>query len=87
MSCQDDHRYLPLLESLPLDQGKDGRHKCAGHAYDAGFKAGENRLESLQLNLNSFPDSQAGTGRHRSPHAAYALGYLHGVMKSYGMEY
>ena len=87
MSCQHGHRFLPILEGLPHDQGKDGRHKCAGCAYHAGFEAGENRLESLQLNLNSLSESQAGTGRHKSPHAAYALGYLHGVMKSYGMEY
>ena len=35
------------------------------------------------LSLDSLPESQAGTVRHKSPHAAYAAGYLAGVEDSY----
>jgi hypothetical protein len=37
----------------------------------------------LELRLDELPDSQAGSVRHRSPHAAYARGYYDGVVKSY----
>ena len=39
--------------------------------------------EKLDLDLDSLPESQAGTVRHKSPHAAYAAGYLAGVRDSY----
>jgi hypothetical protein len=35
------------------------------------------------LDLDGLPDSQAGTVRHKSPHAAYAQGYMDGVAQSY----
>ncbi len=82
-TCDKDHRYSRILESLPIDQGGVGRHRCAGCAYDRGFQHGLERLESLSLDLDSLPESQAGTVRHRSPHAAYAKGYYDGVHKSY----
>ncbi len=81
--CPKDHRYESKFASLPHDQGGAGRHKCAGCAYDRGFKAGLRRDESADLDLDSLPESQAGTVRHRSPHAAWALGYLDGVRASY----
>ena len=39
--------------------------------------------EKLNIDLNSLPESQAGAVRHKSPHAAYALGYQKGVEDSY----
>jgi hypothetical protein len=33
--------------------------------------------------LESLPESQAGTVRHKSPHAAFAKGYQDGVAQSY----
>lgn len=48
------------FESLPNDQGGHGRHKCAGCAYEKGFQDGFNRRESMELNLDSLPNSQAG---------------------------
>jgi hypothetical protein len=81
--CDETHRYWTTFESLPVDQGGAGRHKCAGCAYMKGFVDGLARKEQLSLDLDSLPDSQAGSVRHRSPHAAYARGYYDGVHKSY----
>jgi len=83
--CQNPHRYDPGFESLPIDQGGAGRHRCAACAYDKGLNDGLALKEQVNLDLDSLPESQAGTVRHRSPHAAYALGYLHGVSKKYGI--
>ena len=82
--CNSNHRYQKMFVDLPHDQGGAGRHRCAGCAYDAGFRAGFDRSENVGVVLCSLPESQAGTVRHRSPHAAWALGYLHGVARSYG---
>ena len=81
--CQEDHRYWKTFESLPLDQGGAGRHRCAGCAYEKGLEDGLARKEQLDLSLDSLLESQAGSVRHRSPHAGYAAGYLHGVYRSY----
>lgn len=83
MICTKDHRYHRGHEDLPHDQGGAGRHRCAGCAYEAGLAAGSIRLEQVDLDLDALPVSQAGTVRHKSPHAAWALGYLHGVEASY----
>ena len=83
VECQEEHRYDELFRMLPLDQGRAGRHKCAGCAYDRGLADGMVRRETVSLALEALPKSQAGTVRHRSPHAAWALGYLHGVSASY----
>ncbi len=75
--CQSEHRYLPDLEDLPESQGGEGRHKCAGCAYEKGYDdAFENRAKSFDP--NSLNDSQAGTGRHKDVEAAYDLGYRTG---------
>jgi len=81
--CKKDHRYDEMFESLPIDQGGAGRHKCAGCAYERGVEAGRKRSESPKLDFDSLPESQAGTVRHRSPHAAWARGYFDGVVESY----
>ena len=82
-TCNKEHRYWDSLNLLPHDQGGYGRHKCAGCAYEAGYKAGLNREEKININLDELPISQAGTIRHRSPHAAFAEGYRAGIEKSY----
>jgi len=66
-TCKQQHRHWPFLESLPHDQGGYGRHKCAGCAYELGYQAGARRDERLHIDLDSLPESQAGTVRHRSP--------------------
>ena len=81
--CAKDHRSWTTFESLPIDQGGIGRHRCAGCAYDRGLEDGVARREKLDLGLDDLPQSQAGSVRHRSPHAAYAKGYYDGVHKSY----
>lgn len=83
MACIKQHRYDEKFETLPIDQGGAGRHRCAGCAYDMGRKDGLVRQEIINIDLDSLPESQAGTVRHRSPHAAYAMGYLDGVTESY----
>lgn len=81
--CKSTHRYEDKLNTLPLDQGGVGRHRCCGCAFELGFRQGTQRSESFDMNLDSLPISQAGTGRHKSPHAAFALGYQVGVEQSY----
>ena len=83
MVCKQHHRYDPQYNNLPVDQGGAGRHRCAGCAYEKGYREGLVRREHLNLELDSLPESQAGTVRHKSPHAAYAAGYLAGVEDSY----
>ena len=74
MVCTKRHRYDPQYNNLPVVQGGAGRHRCAGCAYEIGYNDGLQRKEQLDLDLDSLPDSQAGTVRHKSPHAAYAAG-------------
>lgn len=83
MECQNEHRHNPIFQDLPHDQGGFGRHKCAGCAYERGLQDGLNRLEQINIDLDSLHESQAGTVRHKSPHAAYAMGYSEGVRRSY----
>ncbi|HFG2184729.1 TPA: hypothetical protein ACGF8O_000687 [Vibrio cholerae] len=56
---------------------------CSGCAYEPGNKAGLERLEQLKLDTDSLPESQAGTVRHKSPYAAFAIGYQDDVYTSY----
>jgi hypothetical protein len=86
MACKKDHsRIQSIMANLPVDQGREGRHKCAACAYDLGFDAGYNLDEKINLSslLNSLEESQAQEHRHKSPHAAYAQGYLDGVNQYY----
>lgn len=84
MTCQQLHRYNPDFSNLPDDQSKfNGRHKCAGCAYDYGYGLGLTRSQSLHIDFSSLPDSQAGTVRHRSVQAAFAKGYFEGLIASY----
>jgi hypothetical protein len=81
--CDSRHRHDPTFETLPLDQGGAGRHRCCGCAYERGYDLGLKREEQLNIDIESLPESQAGTVRHRSPHAAFAMGYQDGVRQSY----
>lgn len=84
MTCQKEHRYYSDFESLPHDQSQfNGRHKCAGCAYDEGYFLGIERQSFISVDFDSLPDSQAGTVRHRSVQAAFAKGYLDGILASY----
>ena len=73
-TCRSGHRYLPILEGLPDNQGGPGRHKCAGCAFQQGS---DDSFEGRgrHLNVGSLLNSQAGTGRHKDIWAAYSLGY------------
>lgn len=86
--CQSPHRYSELFDGLPLDQSHpSGRHKCAGCAYESGFQYGLRRIKDFNINdiINSLPFSQAGTVRHKSPHAAFISGYQAGMQQSYAV--
>jgi hypothetical protein len=85
--CIAEHRHSDRFRELPHDQGGHGRHKCAGCAYEKGYRQGLTREETFTLNLDDLPESQAGTVRHRSPHAAWAQGYLEGVRDSYVLNW
>ena len=83
--CNSQHRYHLGFEFLPEDQSKfNGRHKCAGCAYEQGYQMGENRKQSILIDFASLPNSQAGTVRHKSVQAAFAEGYRDGLLASYG---
>ena len=81
--CNENHRYDQMLSDLPDDQGGQGRHKCAGCAYEKGFNSGVNFEENINIDLDSLDESQAGAVRHKSPHAAFAQGYLDGINSVY----
>lgn len=84
MACKKNHLKLEKeMEKIPTDQGGVGRHKCAACAYEAGYQAGYNLDETLSIDnvLINLEESQAGAQRHKSPHAAFALGYFDGVCK------
>lgn len=82
MACKKDHSEIQrIMNTLPIDQGGVGRHKCAACAYEAGYDAGYNLNGSLNVDmvLSNLEESQAKAQRHKSPHVAFALGYYHGV--------
>lgn len=86
MDCKKEHSKIQsVMANLPTDQGGIGRHKCAACAYEIGLDAGYNLDEQINLSnlLNSIEESQAQEQRHKSPHAAYAQGYLDGVNQYY----
>lgn len=81
--CEKNHCCNDRLKGLPLDPEWAGRQKCTGCAYERGLEAGRQRDELVSLDLDSLPESRAGTVQHRSPHAAWAAGYQEGVKSSY----
>ena len=86
MACQKDHSNIQnIMSYLPVDQGGRGRHKCAACAYEIGFELGQNLVEHFDIGtiIDDLEDSQAQNQRHKSPHAAFAQGYLDGVNEAY----
>ena len=86
MACQKDHSNIQsVMTKLPVDQGGRGRHKCAACAYEKGYALGLQMAEDFCIAdiLDCLDDSQAQNQRHKSPHAAFALGYLKGVEDAY----
>lgn len=82
MACNKNHSQIQeIMETLPADQGGVGRHKCAACAYEAGYNAGYNLNDALSVDsvFATLEESQAKAQRHKSPRAAFALGYYHGV--------
>ncbi len=77
MICYKNHRYAPILDTLPDDQSGNGRHKCAGCAYEQGLIDGLNN-HPKSLDYDALLDSQAGYGRHKNVYEAYELGYQNG---------
>lgn len=86
MACNKDHSNIQgIMANLPVDQGGRGRHKCAACAYEYGRELGRNMTEHFDIGqiLDSLEDSQAQNQRHKSPHAAFAQGYLDGIREAY----
>ena len=86
MACKKDHSDIQtIMANLPYDQGGRGRHKCAACAYERGYELGKQMVEDFSIAkiLDKLEDSQAQQQRHKSPHAAFALGYLKGVEDAY----
>jgi hypothetical protein len=83
MVCDKKHSEISeKLAELPKGQGGNGRHKCAGCAYEKGYKDAKEKIEKIDLGeiLNSLDDSQAGEGRHKNAEAAYIKGYYDGLI-------
>lgn len=80
--CTKNHHHWSLLDSLPHDKNGSGKFKCAGCAYEKGFKAGENKEESINIELDTLHESQSTSIQYKSPHAAFAQGYFDGVSNS-----
>lgn len=79
MICAKEHRYNKKLNALPEDQGGNGRHKCAGCAYDQGYFFAQNGISKMNFDPTELDDSQAGTVRHKDVNAAFELGYEDGL--------
>lgn len=76
MICQKEHRYYEEFASLPYaqDNQNQGRHVCAGCAYEQGVRDGlDNNIKRTRF--DDLESSQAGNVRHRDPLASYDLGY------------
>lgn len=89
MICKKNHSDIQtIMENLPIDQGRKGRHKCAACTYEIGFQEGYELKEKIDLGnlLDSLDESQAKAQRHKSPHAAYVQGYLDGVKQYYAKK-
>ena len=85
MACLKDYSKIQeIMDTLPIDQGGVGRHKCAACAYELGYTNGRNKVMVLNIDnvLQSLDDSQAGSQRHKSAHAAYILGYYNGLCET-----
>ena len=86
MACKKNHSDIQtIMADLPYDQGGRGRHKCAACAYNKGYQLGSQMKDDFSIAdiLDELEDSQAQQQRHKSPHAAFALGYLKGVEDAY----
>lgn len=77
--CNKEHRYLDEFAKLPDEQGGQGRHLCAGCAYEEGLLDGLNNRPK-KIDFSNLDESQAGTVRHKSVEAAYDLGYNSGTV-------
>ena len=83
--CKKDHSDIAsILNSLTYGQYGSGRHKCAGCAYEQGFKDGLYRIENVNIEqrMQTLDESQAGVQRHKSAQEAYVLGYQNGLAES-----
>lgn len=79
MICTKEHRYNEIFKDLPFSQGGDGRHKCAGCAYEIGYMDGFNSGVKQSIFELDLPFSQAGYIRHKDTQSAYDLGYSKGL--------
>jgi hypothetical protein len=80
--CAADHAATPPLTSLPRVSLRVSHPRCAGCAYEAGFLAGRRRAEVLP-SIDGLPSDRAGR-KARDALAAWAEGYLAGVLRSRG---
>jgi hypothetical protein len=77
--CKLDHRENQMFSILPEGQAySEGRHKCAGCAYDQGYADGLAGYEP-HFRPEEIDFSQAGVVRHKSALASYNMGYTDGM--------
>lgn len=75
-------RDLPTIQS----EGSGTTHRCPRCAYEAGYEAGFTRPATINVDLKSLKEKQEHPIRHRSAYAAWALGFMDGVLQSYGVR-
>lgn len=66
-----------MFSVLPDNQGKTGRHKCPGCAFELAML---NRAKGIPASnddsvLADLPESQAGSVRHKDAFTAYQMAY------------
>lgn len=89
MACSKDHTKIQdYMKDLPIDQGGVGRHKCAACAFERGYELGRQMIENFNIGekISNLEESQAQNQRHKSPHAAFAMGYFLGVRDYYAAK-
>lgn len=61
--CDKSHRKVPMeVADLPQNQKTPFRHRCAGCAYELGYKHGyEAALKALQQAPTRFADDESDT--------------------------
>ena len=84
MEAKMENDILTAVQHFDINVNKDELIKALDYdrkQYEAGYQAGYNLNGTLSVDnvLSHLEESQAKAQRHKSPHAAFALGYYHGV--------
>ena len=54
MICEKEHRYDPQYNDLPVEQGGEGRHRCAGCAYKRGNRKAYKLTSLIYISTGNY---------------------------------